>query len=155
MSSQYSIEPRSHRESRTPYREWPIDEPTSRRVDLWIEAPKDVEYRATRHGESGRLTLIEDTYGDNCILVAMGSVAEYLSTMASPGVKLRTQHWNSTPRYGTWQHYLLDVALVRYIFEFAGWTATPEEGRLMDALDAYGQRAPERVCGRVREAIAA
>ena len=145
--SQYAREPLEHRLDKRPYREWPISEPTTRRLDLYVMSPRDVAWAVEWHGSEGRrLALIEDTYGDNCIQIATSSEAEFRAVMASPGYQRRNAEWQANaPRYGSWGWYAKDVALVRSIFEFAGWTMTEDELTLMDALEAYGRRAPLRL----------
>ena len=132
--SQYSFEPRCG--NRDPYREWEVAAPTTRRVDVWLMTPQQAKSRPALAGK--RLALIADRHGDNCVMIATGSMDEYRAIAATPAVKKRAREWtDNRPRYGTWAHYLTDVAFVRDIFEAAGWTPTEEEHALMDALEAY------------------
>jgi hypothetical protein len=124
------------------YREWLIDAPTSRRIDC---AVMDASIARGMSCEGRRLSLGADSDGDNWIMIVTSDRAELHAIMASPAMKRRGQQWRAnSPRYGSWRYYLEDVALARAVFEFAGWTMTPEESALMDALDEYGRQAPAR-----------
>lgn len=148
--SQYALDPLEHRLNPEPYCEWFVTEPTTRRVDLYLMPPADARCEANdvcRWSMVGKhLGLIADNHGDNAVVIATASKDEYRAIADSPGMKRRAAQWHAnSPRYGSWQHYLEDVALARYIFDLAGWTETPEEAAIMEAIEAYGQRAPARL----------
>jgi hypothetical protein len=124
-----------------PYAEHPITAPTSRRIDVWIDATTPEFRRSGKH-----LALIEDTYGDNCVMIATGTWAERQRVTKSPAGAQTIAHWHmGQPCYGTWAYYLADIAFVRVAVEVLGWTLTAEEQALMDALEEYGRRAPARL----------
>ena len=47
-------------------------------------------------------------------------------------------------RYGSWQRYRYEVAWIQACVRGLGWTMTPEEAAVIDALEEYCQRAPAR-----------
>ena len=44
--------------------------------------------------------------------------------------------------YGSWRGYLNELDAAHIVVEMLGWTLTPEEQRVLDAVDEYGRRAP-------------
>lgn len=135
-----------------PYESWTIAEPTTRRLSTAVaqyrdpERPEGVPGTVVAPADAKRLTLTANSHGNSFIEIVTSSEAEFYAIHDSPGQRKRGEEWTANrPRYGTWAWYLAEVALLRYIFEFAGWTATPEEAALMDALEAYGKRAPARL----------
>ena len=140
--SQYSCDLTPWTGDRPAFKEWRVAKPSQRRMALCLET--------TRQAKDGpaagrRLTLTADNGGNNWITVVVESNEECRAMNNDPGFKQRTRRWGTNrPRYGSWGWYFGEVALCRYIFEFCGWTATPEEAQVMDALDEYGKRAPAR-----------
>ena len=138
----YDLTPFAWTGERPPYESWQITEPTTRRLIFGYMTMRQAEGMV---GAGRRLTLTADNGGDNCVVILFDTDEECRAMNDDPGFQRRIEHWNTNrPRWGTWQWYLADVALLRYIFKWAGWTATEEERALMDALDEYGKRAPAR-----------
>jgi hypothetical protein len=143
--SQYRYDLTPWTPDQPPYAWWEITEPTSRRLAFGVhgyrdpERPEGVPRTVVKRADAKRLTLTEDNRGDNALEIIASSKAEFHAIMDSPGHK---EWFANLPRYGTWAWYLAEVKLVRYIFDFCGWTATPEEAQLMEALEEYGKRAP-------------
>jgi len=138
--SQYSMSPFTAE----PYREWAITYPTSRRVDFFITCRQIPEPKGSAV-DGRRLLLGADSQGDNFIVITVATKAHMRELRGCPAMERRSLQWRANaPRYGSWGWYLADVALVRSVFAFAGWTPTPEEARILDALDDYGRRAPAR-----------
>ena len=132
--NQYALEPLEHRLNIEPYREWSIAAPTTRRLDLYVH-PGAAETR---------LELVVDTHGDNGLSIFV-SRDEYQTVRTCEAMRRRVAEWRlNRPRYGTWSHYHVDVELVRAVLAHLGWTLTPQETRLMDALEEYGRNAPAR-----------
>lgn len=44
--------------------------------------------------------------------------------------------------YGSWRGYLNELDAAHILVEMLGWTLSPEEQRVLDAVDEYGRRAP-------------
>ena len=44
--------------------------------------------------------------------------------------------------YGSWRGYLNELDAAHIEVEMLGWTLSPEEQRVLDAVDEYGRRAP-------------
>jgi hypothetical protein len=147
--SQYSADLMPWTGSRPPFREWEIATPTTRRLSVDVGQYRDPEKPGDGRtiiakADAKRLTLT-DTGGDNFVDIVASSRAEFFAIQGSPGHKKRGEGWTANrPRYGTWAWYAAEVALLHYIFDFAGWTATPEEAQVIDALEEYGKRAPAR-----------
>lgn len=54
-------------------------------------------------------------------------------------------HWGGpAARLGTWKRYHDDASWLKAFLEQLSWTLTDEERALVDALNEYGQQAPER-----------
>lgn len=47
-------------------------------------------------------------------------------------------------RFGTWARYRQEVTIARCLIAALGWTLTPEEQAIFDALDEHGEQAPTR-----------
>jgi len=52
-------------------------------------------------------------------------------------------------RTGTWRRYFQDLAYTKHIIAGTGWTLTPEEAALLDALDAKGSECPAWVLAHI------
>ena len=125
-----------------PYSCWQVTEPTSRRLIFGYMTMRQAEGMVCA---GRRLTLDASNRGDNSIVVLFDTNEECRAMNDDPGFRQRVHHWDAnSPRFGSWGWYFAEVALCRYIFEWAGWTATEEERALMDAMDEYGKRAPAR-----------
>jgi hypothetical protein len=81
-----------------------------------------------------------DDHGQDCDILRLAVDSDTFSTASWLDDEPRP-----FARKGTWRRYLEDVASVRRIVETQSWTLTDEERALMDALEAYGQRAPARL----------
>ena len=145
--SQYSYDLTRWTPDQPPYASWEITEPTTRRLIFGYMTMRQAEGCV---GAGRRLTLTADNRGDNCVVILFDTDEECRAMNVDPGFQHRIEHWNTNrPRYGTWGWYLADVAVLHYIFDLFGWTATEEESALMDALDEYGKRAPARYLAAV------
>lgn len=51
-------------------------------------------------------------------------------------------HVRGRADYGSWLNYLNEVEVAHIVVETLGWTLTPEEQAMLDAVDEYGRRAP-------------
>lgn len=132
------------------YHDWLITEPTTRR--LFCEGVWPPAFLEETAEEGLRIFVTGDTDGDNNLYVVAASEDDF--DRAYRAITKRELPWPST-RFGTWRRYNATVAWARAIFGLLGYEPTAEESALFAALEDYGQRAPERVCGRVREAVAA
>jgi hypothetical protein len=45
-------------------------------------------------------------------------------------------------QYGNWRNYLNELEVAHIVVEMLGWSLTPEEQAMLDAVDDYGRRAP-------------
>jgi hypothetical protein len=123
------------------YAEWPIAAPETRRFQFQI-----VERDAAGGGSEGgpRLQLIADSEGQNrlAITVSAGEVEPARREMFDRGYRGGISCVGCNVSTGSWRHYLNELDAVHILIELLGWTLTPEEQGVLDAVDDYGRRAP-------------
>lgn len=123
------------------YAEWPIAAPETRRFQFQI-----VERDAADAGveDDPRLQLIGDSEGQNrlAIKVSSGEVEPARREMFDRGYRGGISCVGRSVSSGSWRNYLNELDAAHILIELLGWTLTPEEQRVLDAVDVYGRRAP-------------
>jgi hypothetical protein len=119
--------------------DWCMEAPTTLRLTtLVLPADSEDDYR-----EEDRLVLVKERNGDNCLCVTTATMEEYRA--ARPFITRNEQAKLSDdpknpPRLGSRRRYLATLVWLRQLFEDLQWTPTPDELRLINALDAYAAR---------------
>ena len=123
------------------YAEWLIAAPETRRFQFQI-----VERDAADAGveDDPRLQLIGDSEGQNrlAIKVSSSEVEPARREMFDRGYRGGISCVGRSVSSGSWRNYLNELDAAHILIELLGWTLTPEEQRVLDAVDDYGRRAP-------------
>lgn len=123
--------------------EWrPVDRVNTRRFQCAVieEDPEDA-------GDDGvpRLQLMSRDDGRTCLFILIPE--EEIATVREEIV--RRGYRGTLPvmarghaGYGSWRGYLNELELAHIVVEMMGWTLTPGEQVMLDAVDDYGREAP-------------
>ena len=122
------------------YTQEPIAAPGTRKFRCEV-----IERDASAEGahEAPRLELVAVNAGEARLNINVSSeeVGAVRQELFDRGYR-RGLSCGSGAGYGSWRNYLNELGLAHIVVEMLGWTLSPEEQRVLDAVDEYGRRAP-------------
>jgi hypothetical protein len=123
------------------YSEQPVETVETRRFSVELEeAPASGQAEVSRP----RLRLVANNLGQTLLKITIppGDMDGVKKELFDRGYRGGMSCVGQNARSGSWRGYLNELEVAHIAVEQLGWTLSAEERGVLDAVDAYGRKAP-------------